>query len=71
MNGPGGITHPLLTSGPQTAPQTIGIDESPAGYSLTSCAPNAFVSTEGVTKIWRLSLSQQQGSGRFQDISAN
>ncbi len=26
-------------SGPQTAPQTIGIDESPAGYSLASCSP--------------------------------
>ncbi len=26
-------------SGPQTAPQTIGFDESPAGYSLASCSP--------------------------------
>ena len=26
-------------SGPQTALQTIGIDESPAGYSLASCSP--------------------------------
>jgi transposase InsO family protein len=26
-------------SGQLTAPQTIGFDESPAGYSLTSCAP--------------------------------
>jgi transposase InsO family protein len=26
-------------SGPQTAPLTIGIDESPAGYSLASCSP--------------------------------
>jgi len=26
-------------SGQQTAPQTIGIDESPAGYSLASCSP--------------------------------
>ncbi len=26
-------------SGPQTAPQTIGIDESPTGYSLASCSP--------------------------------
>jgi putative transposase len=26
-------------SGPQTTPQTIGCDESPAGYSLASCSP--------------------------------
>jgi len=26
-------------SGPQTTPPTIGIDESPAGYSLASCSP--------------------------------
>lgn len=26
-------------SGPQTAPLTIGFDESPAGYSLASCSP--------------------------------
>jgi transposase InsO family protein len=26
-------------SGPQATPLTIGIDESPAGYSLTSCSP--------------------------------
>lgn len=26
-------------SGPQTAHQTIGFDESPAGYSLASCSP--------------------------------
>lgn len=26
-------------SGPQTTPQTIGFDESPAGYSLASCSP--------------------------------
>ena len=26
-------------SGPQPTPQTIGIDESPAGYSLASCSP--------------------------------
>jgi putative transposase len=26
-------------SGPQTAPLTIGFDESPAGYSLVSCSP--------------------------------
>ena len=29
----------ITRSGPQAAPQTIGIDESPAGYSLASCAP--------------------------------
>jgi hypothetical protein len=26
-------------SSPQAAPQTIGIDESPTGYSLASCSP--------------------------------
>jgi len=26
-------------SGPQTAPLTIGFDESPTGYSLASCSP--------------------------------
>ena len=29
----------MTRSGPQTAPPTIGIDESPAGYSLASCSP--------------------------------
>jgi transposase InsO family protein len=29
----------ITRSGPQTAPQTIGSDESPAGYSLASCSP--------------------------------
>jgi putative transposase len=29
----------LRGSGPQATPQTIGIDESPAGYSLASCSP--------------------------------
>jgi hypothetical protein len=29
----------ITRSGPQTAPQTIGFDESPAGYSLASCSP--------------------------------
>ena len=29
----------VIGSGPQTTPQTIGIDESPAGYSLASCSP--------------------------------
>jgi transposase InsO family protein len=31
-------------SGPQTAPQTIGFDESPAGYSLASCSPAGLAS---------------------------
>ena len=31
-------------SGPQAAPLTIGFDESPAGYSLTSCSPAEFAS---------------------------
>jgi len=31
--------HSMTRSGPQTAPQTIGFDESPAGYSLASCSP--------------------------------
>ena len=29
----------LTGSDPQTAPRTIGFDESPAGYSLASCSP--------------------------------
>lgn len=29
----------MTGSGPRTTPQTIGIDESPAGYSLASCSP--------------------------------
>jgi putative transposase len=29
----------LTRSGPKTAPRTIGIDESPAGYSSASCSP--------------------------------
>jgi hypothetical protein len=32
-------TDAKTKSGPQAAPQTIGFDESPAGYSLASCAP--------------------------------
>ncbi len=32
-------TDPITRSGPETAPQTIGFDESPAGYSLASCSP--------------------------------
>ena len=33
------------------APQTIGIDESPAGYSLTSCSPAELVSASPALKI--------------------
>jgi transposase InsO family protein len=29
----------MTRGGPQTTPPTIGIDESPAGYSLASCSP--------------------------------
>ena len=29
----------LSRSGPKPAPRTIGVDESPAGYSLASCSP--------------------------------
>jgi len=29
----------MTRSGPQTAPRTLGIDESPAGYSSASCSP--------------------------------
>ncbi len=29
----------ITRSGPQAAPQTIGVDESPTGYSLASCSP--------------------------------
>jgi putative transposase len=32
-------TASLTESGPQTAPRTIGFDESPAGYSSASCSP--------------------------------
>jgi putative transposase len=35
-------------SGPQTAPQTIGIDESPTGYSLASCSPAELASASPV-----------------------
>jgi putative transposase len=31
--------HSMTGSGLRTAPQTIGFDESPAGYSLASCSP--------------------------------
>lgn len=32
-------------SGPQATPTTIGVDESPAGYSLASCSPAELAST--------------------------
>ncbi len=32
-------TEAKTESGPQTALQTIGFDESPTGYSLASCSP--------------------------------
>ena len=41
-------TH-ATRSGPQTAPQTIGIDESPAGYSLASCSPAELASASPAT----------------------
>jgi transposase InsO family protein len=34
----------MTRGGPQNAPPTIGIDESPAGYSLASCSPAALAS---------------------------
>ena len=37
-------------SGLPAAPQTIGIDESPAGYSLTSCSPAGLVSASPAAK---------------------
>jgi transposase InsO family protein len=36
-------------SGPQTTPQTIGCDESPAGYSLASCSPAELASASPTT----------------------
>ena len=35
----GRSADPITRSGQKTAPQTIGFDESPAGYSLASCSP--------------------------------
>jgi transposase InsO family protein len=32
-------SHQMTRSGHKAAPQTIGFDESPAGYSLASCSP--------------------------------
>jgi putative transposase len=39
----------ITKSGLQTAPQTIGIDESPAGYSLASCSPAELASASPAT----------------------
>jgi len=37
-------------SGPQTAPlSTIGLDESPVGYSLASCSPAELASASPTT----------------------
>jgi len=44
---------PLLGSGPQTTPLTIGIDESPAGYSLASCSPAELASASPAVHILR------------------
>jgi len=42
--------HSAVTgSGPQTTPQTIGYDESPAGYSLASCSPAELASASPAT----------------------
>ena len=41
----------LTGSGPRTAPQTIGYDESPAGYSLASCSPAELASASPATTI--------------------
>jgi len=38
----------ITRSGPQTAPQTIGFDESPTGYSLASCSPAELASASPV-----------------------
>lgn len=39
----------ITGSGPQTAPRTIGSDESPAGYSLASCSPAELASASPAT----------------------
>ena len=41
-------TKALTGSGPQTAPRTIGFDESPTGYSLASCSPAELASASPV-----------------------
>ena len=42
----------MTRSGPQTAPlSTIGIDESPAGYSLASCSPAELASASPAKEI--------------------
>jgi transposase InsO family protein len=42
------VADSTTRSGPQTAPQTIGFDESPAGYSLASCSPAELASASPV-----------------------
>ncbi len=63
-DGPDLITR----SGPLTAPQTIGFDESSAGYSLTSCAPAelAFASSAEVDDAADRS-DVQPGAGKVHD----
>jgi len=39
----------MTRSDPQTAPPTIGFDESPAGYSLASCSPAELASASPTT----------------------
>jgi transposase InsO family protein len=41
-------TKALTGSNPQTAPRTIGFDESPTGYSLASCSPAELASASPV-----------------------
>jgi putative transposase len=41
-------TKALTGSDPQTAPRTIGFDESPTGYSLASCSPAELASASPV-----------------------
>src|ERR1044072_1342480 len=40
----------MTRSDPQTAPPTIGFDESPAGYSLASCSPAELASASPTTR---------------------
>ena len=46
-DGPPAMTR----SGLQTPPQTIGFDESPAGYSLASCSPAELASASPAARI--------------------
>lgn len=43
-------TDPKTRSGPQTAPLTVGFDESSAGYSLVSCSPAELASASPANK---------------------